>query len=50
MIPRVTDVPPRPEDRDDVEIGLTATQTANFNKSLLIQVIIETGAKLDIHL
>jgi len=30
---RVTDVQLRPEDRDDVEIGLTATQTANFNKS-----------------
>jgi len=30
---RVTDVQLRPEDRDDVEIGLTATQTANFNKT-----------------
>jgi len=30
---RVTDVQLRPEDRDDVEIELTATQTANFNKS-----------------
>ena len=30
---RVTDVQLRPEDRDDVEIGYDAVQTANFNKS-----------------
>ena len=30
---RVTDVQLRPEDRDDIEIGYEAIQTANFNKS-----------------
>ena len=30
---RVTDVQLRPQDRDDIEIGYDATQTANFNKS-----------------
>ncbi len=30
---RVTDVQLRPEDRDDIEIGHDAVQTANFNKS-----------------
>ena len=30
---RVTDVQLRPEDRDDIEIGYDAIQTANFNKS-----------------
>ena len=30
---RVTDVQLRPEDRDDIEIGYDAVQTANFNKS-----------------
>ena len=30
---RVTDVQLRPQDRDDIEIGYDAVQTANFNKS-----------------
>ena len=30
---RVTDVQLRPQDRDDIEIGHDAVQTANFNKS-----------------
>ena len=30
---RVTDVQLRPEDRDDIEIGYDAVQTANFDKS-----------------
>ena len=30
---RVTDVQLRPQDRDDIEIGYEAVQTANFNKS-----------------